>query len=309
MPDSNENEWTIIDPTNTMASTDNNTSSPAAEPRIEVTINTKPAAMSTNDKEEGTENASPTIAPKTARRDSIDSNISDERDDYHRRAPRRSGYRRDFIPASPSPTRSRHRTPTLSSSTHLLEQQVSKYDGVANLPFPARGSIYITTYPMTDKDVKKWSWLFSRNIEDKYLSRGRSLDYDAESDNDDGYVSRRRLRRDRSPFYDATIDIPSVYLSRALDTDVVPENTADVSYLIVTQNRHQPMGSKLQVVESRKAAGIVMYYEALRGDSVVFVGAVVGWGGERVKTRNFKRVENLEEATTLKVEGKVGIIC
>jgi hypothetical protein len=69
------------------------------------------------------------------------------------------------------------------------------------------------------------------------------------------------------------------------------------------------MGSKLQVVESRKAAGIVMYYEALRGDSVVFVGAVVGWGGERVKTRNFKRVENLEEATTLKVEGKVGIIC
>jgi hypothetical protein len=307
MLDSNENEWTIIDPTNNMASTDNTTSFPAAEPRIEFTINTKPITVSADEKEKDTECTSPIVAPKLARQNSIDSNISDDRNIFRRRTRYRSDCRDEFVPASPSPIRSRRRTPMLSSSTDLLEQ-VSKYDGIVDLPRPARNSIYLTTYPMADKDVKKWSWLFSGNVEEKYLSRGRILDSDAESDDEIDYIPRRR-RRDRSPFYDSTVDIPSVYLSRALDTNVVPEDTAGVSYLIVTQNRHEPAGSKLQIVESRKAAGIVMYYEALRGDSIVFVGAVVDWSGDKVKPRNFKRVESLEKAATLKKEGKVGVVC
>jgi hypothetical protein len=89
----------------------------------------------------------------------------------------------------------------------------------------------------------------------------------------------------------------------------VPEDTPDVKFLVVTQNRHQPAGSKLQIVESRKAAGIVMYYEALRGDSTVFVGAVVGWNGERVRAKKFVRVEGLERAMEVKAEGNVGVIC
>jgi hypothetical protein len=308
MPSSFENEWTFIEPTTntTMASTNNTISTSAIEPTIEVTINTKPTTMSENEGEEATERAPTATVPKVVRHHSIDSNISDEIDYSPRRTRRRSISRRDFIPTSPSPSRRRRRTPILLSSTDLLSQ-VSVYDGAADLPHPSCSSIYITTYPFTSKDVSKWSWLFARAVEDEYLSRGRGVD---DSDDDDGdYAPRRRHRRNRSPFYDGTLNIPSVYLSRALDTDVVPEDTPNVKYLIVTQNRHQPAGSKLQVVESRKAAGIVMYYEALRGDSTVFVGGVVGWKGERMRAKEFVRVEGLDGVVEVKAEGNMGIIC
>jgi hypothetical protein len=304
MPSPSENEWTFIN--TTMASTDNTISTPAAEPASEVAINTKPTIMSENEGDNATKKAHTESVPKLVRHPSIDSNISDEIEYSRRRTRRRSIPRRDFIATSPSPTRRRHRTPILFSSTDLLSQ-VSVYDGAADLPHPSCSSIYITTYPFTSKDISKWSWLFARAVEDQYLSRGRGND--ESDDDDDEYAPRRRHRRNRSPFYDGTLNIPSVYLSRALDTEVVPEDTPDVKFLVVTQNRHQPAGSKLQIVESRKAAGIVMYYEALRGDSTVFVGAVVGWNGERVRAKKFVRVEALEGAVEVKAEGNVGVIC
>jgi hypothetical protein len=309
MPSSFGNEWTIIDPaTNVMASTDNTIAALPAEPSIKVTVNTKPTTMPTEEGEEVTESAPAPVTPKLARQPSIESNISNELDYSARRTRRRS-----FIPASPSPSRSRHRTVMLPPSTHIISSthllsQVSVYDGMAELPHPPRSSIYITTYPFGSKDVSKWSWLFARAVEDVYLSRGRGLDSDAES-GDDEYEPRRRPRRNRSPYWDGTTNIPSVYLSRALDTEVLPEDAPDVRYLVVTQNRHQPAGSKLQIVESRKAAGIVMFYEALRGDSTVFVGATLGWRGERVRAKKFVRVEGVQEAVEARAEGNVGVIC
>ena len=90
----------------------------------------------------------------------------------------------------------------------------------------------------------------------------------------------------------AMVDIPSVHLSRALDTDVVPETTTDACYLIVTQNRHRPAGSKLQIAESRKAAGILMYYEVLRGDSIMFVGAMANRPKKTVHPKKFRKVRD-----------------
>jgi hypothetical protein len=302
------NEWTMIDPTtNTMASTDNITAGPPAETAIEGTSNTKPTAIPTRGREEVTESAPTPVAPKLVRQPSIDSNVSDELD-YSRHT-----RRRPFVPVSPPPNRSRHYTVMLPppvqifSSAHLLSQ-VSVYDGMVELPHPPRSNIYITTYPFSSKDVSKWSWLFARAVEDVYLSQGRGLDSDAESE-DGEYEPRRQPRRNGPPFWDGTTIIQSIYLSRALDAEVLPEDAPDVRYLIVTQNRHQPAGSKLQIVESRKAAGIVMFYEALRGDSTVFVGATLGWRGERVRAKKFMRVEGVQGTVEARAEGNVGVIC
>jgi hypothetical protein len=316
MPNPIEHEWTIIDPSSNIETTikmasnnDNTTPAPVAEPVIELTNNPKPKATEEKHDTECTCDAS---MPRLERQDSIESMASIDFD-RHRpiRRPVRQVYNRRY---SPSPIRIRNQpirdvVPALTSSTHLLDQ-VSKRDGIVDLPFPARGSIFLTTYPFTDKDVKKWAWLFSLGVEETFLkepSRGRGRDVD--SDDSDGEPIVRRARN-RSPFYDpGTVDIPSVYLSRALDKEVVPEETENVSYLIVTQNRHRPAGSKLLVAESRKAAGILMYYESLKGDSIVFVGAVVGKGEKKVHPKKFRMVESLEEATKAKEEGLVGVIC
>ncbi|KAF2035748.1 hypothetical protein EK21DRAFT_106594 [Setomelanomma holmii] len=310
MPNLIENEWTIIDPnTNNAApkmasNNDNSTPTKTAEPVIELTIKSKPKA--TEDKTECTCKAG---MPALERQDSIESMTSIDLD---RRRPirRRTVYDRRY---SPSPIRIRDRTndravvPIVSSSTKLLDQ-VGKCDGIVDLPFPARGSIFMTTCPFTQKDVKKFAWLFSLGVEETFLkdpSRGRGRDLD--SDDSDGEQVVRRARN-RSPFYDpGTVDIPSVYLSRALEKEVVPEDTKAVSYLIVTQNRHRPAGSKLLVAESRKAAGILMYYEALKGDSIVFVGAVVAMGEKKVHPKKFRVAESLNEANELK-EQEVALI-
>jgi hypothetical protein len=52
-----------------------------------------------------------------------------------------------------------------------------------------------------------------------------------------------------------------------------------------------------------------MYYESLKGDSIVFVGAVVGKGEKKVHPKKFRMVESLEEAAKAKEEGLVGVIC
>ncbi|KAH7086914.1 hypothetical protein FB567DRAFT_549349 [Paraphoma chrysanthemicola] len=319
MPNPIEHEWTIIAPNHNTETTSKMTSnsnvdtatSPAAEPVIELTINSKPKA--TEEKKHDTECTCNAGIPKLERRESIESMASID----HRPARRvvRPIYNRRY---SPSPVRIRNNNmpiwdevPTVTSSAQLLDQ-VSKRDGIVNLPFPARGSIFLTTYPFTDKDVKKWAWLFSLGVEDAFLkepSRGRGRGRDLDSDESDGEPVVRRARN-RSPYYDpGTVDIPSVYFSRALDKEVVPEDAENVSYLIVTQNRHRPAGSKLLVAESRRAAGILMYYESLKGDSIVFVGAVVGPEEKKVHPKKFTLVKSLEEAAKAKEKGLVGVIC
>jgi hypothetical protein len=326
MPFASENEWTVITPepsiTDAMASSSQVLPAPAAESKIEFTINTKPTANPTTiegeKKLDSADNRDDTSVPKLVRRDSFDSVLSCD-DDYRRPLPRvRPNYVRRY---SPSPIRVRNAVPlaklpvVLSTSVTLLDK-VDKYDGIADLPYPARVSIYLTTYPFTDKDVKKWSWLFSLGVEETFLvesGRGRGRVGEGDSDEEGGVSTVRpvRRRRDRSPFYNdpGTIDLPSVYLSRALDEEIVPEDTKDVRYLIVIQNRHRPAGSKLLVAESRKAAGMMMYYELLRADSVVFVGAAVGLGNKSVHPKKFMKAETLADALKLKEEGFVGVVC
>lgn len=214
-------------------------------------------------------------------------------------------------------------TPLLNSSVQLLEQL--NYDGLADLPYPARSSIYLSTYPFTDKDVKEWSWLFQLGIEGKFLSKQGDLQDDCDDEDDWMYpgdrrgriavrsIPHHRGRRDRSPTYayDSGADIPYVYLSRALDAAVVPESSEkEFTFVIVVRNRGRVGGgAKLLTARSRKAAGILIYYEALIGHSVVFLGAMKEDVERGTKFRNYKQAENVEEAVTISGGDVVGIIC
>ena len=203
----------------------------------------------------------------------------------------------------------------LNSSTQLLEQL--NYDGIADMPFPSRNSIYLATFPFTDRDVKKWSWLFAHGVEETYLIPGGSKGARDNGDDDDddseaeffdgGRYGPRVYRNRRRGSFDG-VDVASVYLSRALDTTIVPEDGEKLKYLVVVQNRGRSGGkAKLLTAESRKAAGIIMYYEALNGNSIAFVGAVVGGIGKKAK--KFKRVEGVDEVSALREKGVVGVIC
>lgn len=317
-----ETEWTFLEPNSTTAEphtmTTNNDISPAtAGPNIELTTNSKLnsnlATALNNDEIKTPACTCDASMPKLERQTSIDSFILE--DNNYRRAPRRipSHHIRRY---SPSPIRRRASNanmtyPALFDKSSYLLDAVGKIDTIVDLPRPSRGVVYITTFPFTNKDVKKWAWLFSVNIEETFLeedNRSRGRDIELNEGEILGPIVRRA--RNESPYYDpGTMDIPSIYLSRALNPEIVAEDTKDVSYLIVMQNRHRPAGSKLLVAESRKAAGIVMYYEALKGDSVVFVGAVKGWGEKKVHPKKFRRVESLEEAMKVKGEGFVGVVC
>ncbi|KAF1975156.1 hypothetical protein BU23DRAFT_566741 [Bimuria novae-zelandiae CBS 107.79] len=233
--------------------------------------------------------------------------------------PRRYNY-------SPSPPRYHDppfvSTPQLDTSSQLLD--FIHYDGVVKLPFPAQSHIFITTFPFTNKHVQEWSWLFQLDIEEKYLHKPTEVtddDVDSEtewySNERRGRINRpirmHRGRRDRFPNFDNTIDFASVYLSRALDRTVIPEaSEKDFTYIIVVKNRGMSGGgAKKLTADSRKAAGILMYYEALIGNSVAFVGAVreVTDDGENVKTRTYKKVDSVYEAVKAAEEGVFGVLC
>ncbi|KAF1932498.1 uncharacterized protein M421DRAFT_417218 [Didymella exigua CBS 183.55] len=270
-----------------------------APPR-ECTTNTKSGSDESKPKEECTCEVNPNLV----RKDSVGS--VDE--DYRR--PRRAGR---VPPAghrryTPSPNRyyppSQPIISTINSSTQLLER-VGKEDSMVELPAPAIRNVYLTTYPFGDRDIKKWSWLFAAGIEDEFvLQSTRNMNGDWPT------VERARLRNDGFIPYDSErIDIPSVCLSQALDTEVVPENTKhNVRYLIVTQKRFGPNGAKLIVVESRKAAAIQIFYNILNGDEVLFVGATVHQC-RPVHPKKYKKVNSLEDAISIQDEGFVGIVC
>lgn len=295
-----EDEWTVLD-RKTSSQTNMEQANSAALNKGDAPkrdCNTKPEE---NPKGECTCETKPALL----RKESIES-IDEE---YRR--PRRS---ERVIPArvhrryTPSPNR--YYPPPLpipsmiSSSTQLLER-VGKDDGVVELPLPALRNVYLNTYPFGDKDVKKWSWLLAADIEDEFVVPGsRNLSGDLPT------VERVRQRNDGFiPYEPDRIDIPPVCLSRALDVEVVPEDTKhDVRYLIVTQKRLQPHGAKLIVAESRKAAGMLMYYTILTGDPILFVGATVHQC-KTVHPRNYKKVASLEEAVSIQDAGFVGIVC
>jgi len=254
----------------------------------------------------------------------------------------------------------------LDSSTTLLSC-AGTYDGVADLVFPGRGSIYLATYPFSTKEVRQWSWLFNAVVGSGGLMEGKWMgipkrtsyavlddedddrnwvldegrpNYNVEDEYDDfaydsrrrrnnfgqppspDYRGRRRVIRERSPYYEPVgqAEIGRVLLSRALDTEVVPEDdekAKDVRYWIVVQNRVRLNGVKLLIAKSRKAAGMHLFYEMLNGHSVVFVGAVVVGAkatrdedGKRKKL-GFRCVGSLEEARSANAECDchIGIVC
>ncbi|KAF2622772.1 hypothetical protein BU25DRAFT_425478 [Macroventuria anomochaeta] len=300
-----DDEWTVLNPTaspqTNMETVTHEVPNTAEAPIREYTINTKTTVNDKKHEDDCTCDTKPTLL----RKDSIES-IDEE---YRR--PRR-------VPPPPhrryTPSPHRYYPPTnpfapqsfsINSSTELLAK-VGKEDGLTEFPPPAIRNIYLTTYPFGDKDVKKWSWLFAAGVEDEYVAQNvRDM-----NNSDVPSIERVRQRRGEFPIYDpGNIDIPSVYLSRALDTEVVPEDSKhNLRYLIVTQNRHRPAGCKLLVAESRKAAGILIYYDILKGDSILFVGATVHQC-KTVHPKKYKKVNSLEEAVSLQNEGFVGVVC
>ena len=219
--------------------------------------------------------------------------------------PRRTNRRRptspDYYPppipiySPPPPMPFPYQSSRISSSTQLLDQ-FGKEDGVFELPYPVNGRVYVATYPFGDRDVQKWSWLFATGIEDEYIVR-------------ESEEQARPSRGNRNRYSARDEDMSSVYLSRALDVNVVPEDTKhSVRFFIVTESPGRSSSFKLLVAESRKAASMLIYYEMLKGDSVLFVGAMV----HECKTgrpKRYKKVSSLEEAVALYNKGAVGVIC
>jgi hypothetical protein len=106
--------------------------------------------------------------------------------------------------------------------------------------------------------------------------------------------------------------MPALFVSRALDNSVVTDEAKHVNFLIVVQSGNGSAMYKLLVAESRKAAGILIYYEAVNGNSVVFVGAVLD-GRERFRGV-LRRVDGLGAAMGFRGlederEPTVGVIC
>ncbi|KAJ4345407.1 uncharacterized protein N0V89_011537 [Didymosphaeria variabile] len=309
-------------------------SQPKAE-KLEVTINTKPVEPSST---EGKEDP-----PQLKRNDLKDSWYKDNTEFVRRGAPRPVDVYDEFVSPPRPPRRTRRAPPPpdywadpmpeptqplLMSSVDLLQQL--NYDGLADLPILNgqyhRSSIYLSTFPFTDKDVKQWSWLFQLGIEGKFLfKQGELPDDDGDVEDEWLYSGERhgriavrstpyhRGRHDRSPWGppDNGADVPSVYLSRALDPAIVPEpSEKDFTFVIVVRNRGRAGGgAKLLTAGSRKAAGILIYYEGLIGHSVAFVGAVKEGFEKGKKAWKYKRVESVEEAEKVVEEGIVGVVC
>ncbi|KAF2270347.1 hypothetical protein CC78DRAFT_130068 [Lojkania enalia] len=302
-----EQQWTIMNHSDAVES---QTQATAPEPKLELTINTKPTANE-SDGEGGkkAECACPIHPPKLERQDTIESFVA-ENDVYDRsgRTRRRAPPFRHY---SPSPVRIRSGPPletVLIPSSASLLSQISVYDGVADLPFPGRSSVYLTTFPFTERDIKKWAWLITSGVEDAFMT---SPEFGA-----DGFQPFPTIvnsnRRSRSPYYDPVDNsMQYIYLSRALDTLVIPLDSKEKIryYIVVQQNRGSPKASKLMVAESRKAVGIIIYYEALAGNCIAFVGAALHQekGPGKMKLR---KVENLEEAAKVqKEDGVLAIVC
>lgn len=198
----------------------------------------------------------------------------------------------------PSPTLSHLRRSLVNSSTQLLAK-VDCEDGIIELPPPSIGQVYLATYPFSNIDVNGWSWIFGAGIEDKFIVPTAPIPH-----------TYAQQSRSATPEYFSRNDgLPFAFLSRALDTAVVPEDTKHiVRFLIVVKKSTLESGAKLIVVESRKAAGMLIYYELLKGACIPFVGATT-LGYRSGEKNRYKRVNSLDEAAALYNRGVIGIIC
>ncbi|XTI83472.1 hypothetical protein V2W45_1338566 [Cenococcum geophilum] len=107
------------------------------------------------------------------------------------------------------------------------------------------------------------------------------------------------------------VDTPILRLSAALRPH---KEEGKLKYVVAIQCRSTPVSYKLVVSNSKKAAGMDMFYEVLNGNSISFVGAVLKdvpipvEHPHKFPQTKFKRVESVEEAEEVG-EGVVGIIC
>lgn len=302
-----EDEWTILNPTilsqANMEAVVSEVPNTAEMLDRESTVDAKPATTTPKPREDCTCEAKPVLA----RKESIESIDEDNR------RPRRVRSIPSPPPCRYTPSPNRYCPPpppfvdpnSIRSSTQLLER-VGKEDGIVEFPTLGLRSVYLATYPFGNKDVQKWSWLFAAGIEGEYLVQ-------SPRDVLGGLpmVERIRPRSDGlTPHYgNDKYAIPPVYLSRALDTQIVPEHSEhSVRYLIVTENHPRAEGVQLMVAESRKAAGMLIYYAALNGDPVLFVGATAHQC-KTVHANRYKKVHTLDEAVTLQHDGFAGIVC
>lgn len=327
-------QWTIIDHTNTMATSfeaqaqpQTEANAPVSEPKIELTINAKPNSDTITPPKKDAEylrTAQPALdsKPTLDRQDTVNTKMSywDEEDAWYTdrsRPRRRAPGRRD----SRSPIRIHERPPPetmmVISSTALLAK-VSAFDGIADLPYPSRSSVFLTTFPFTDKEVQKYAWLFNYGVEDEFMQERTAREMRLrEFDDDEWYGARpvpmNHFRPARGPHHGPVgpmMDLPSIFLSRALNASVIPDDEKDVTFWIVVQNKARSPGSKLLVAESRKAVGIMIFYEALVGNSIAFVGAVKGQQGKKMRGMKLKKVDTLNEAVSVQSEdGIVGVVC
>lgn len=317
-PTTEREQWIIVPPNTMAATTDSKVETqPESQPEIKnesscTETHTQNTLKGPTTEKKDADCTCP-VHPTLERSNTVDSVIYDE--EVIRSRPRRRAGARRYSPSpigrypQPEPI-----VPVIASSEKLLSH-VNKSDGIIDLPYPARSGVYMTTFPFTERDVKKYSWLFANGTEDVFFSNSRSpMDADEDLEYDNGsYPVVVNSHRRRDAYYEPfNEDIPLIQLSRALDTAVVPEDNADkdLRYWIVVQNKSRPKGMKLVVAESRKAAGIFIFYEALNGNSILFVGAVVQPRKKGVPLK-IKKVESLEDAVKMKEEGDnvVGIVC
>ncbi|KAF3001986.1 hypothetical protein E8E13_007838 [Curvularia kusanoi] len=292
-----EGEWTCV-MSNPRSQTDMD--SAACDVPTKADVIKDPTPDDTSDEDKGKNNLDCTCKAKPKSCPGQTEGSDDEEYYRPRRADRRPRAPRSYYPSPgpyypppPPPLPFPSRLP-ISTSAQLLDL-VGGDDQVVELAHSApQRFAYLVTYPFGERDVKKWSWLFSAGIEDEFITS-----------------IARDSPRSRSPRYERYPEdaVLSVNLSRALDVNVVPENTKhNVRYFIITQNSLRSAGHKLIVAESRKAAGMLIYLQMLRADSVLFVGAMVH-ECQTKPPKKFEKVNSVDEAVNCYKKGFVGVIC
>jgi len=185
----------------------------------------------------------------------------------------------------------------LNNSNDLLAL-LDKYEGCVDVA--KRQTVYVTTYPVSDADVQNISWLFCVGKMDLWTDRIISF-----------YTVNTSTREYSPGPIIERVDTPILRLSAALHPH---KEEGKLKYVVAIQCRNTPVSYKLVVSNSKKAAGMDMFYEVLNGNSISFVGAVLKdvpipvEHPHKFPQTKFKRVESVEEAEKVG-EGVVGIIC
>jgi hypothetical protein len=165
-----------------------------------------------------------------------------------------------------------------------------------------RLDLYLTTHAFSDADVQNISWLFINGKLDSWTDRVMTC-----------FMVNISMREYTQGPIVERFDVPIARLGMALRA-VAQADLPKVKYVIAVQSRNYSMSYKILVSQTRKAAGVDLFYELLNGASVAFVGAVLKDVAIPVEhphkqpAMQFKRVGSVKEAEKLG-QGTVGIIC